>query len=273
MSRRVSPFLLALCLAPASAGAVAALQPSAPEPAILARRLGASGTVVVEVLLDTTGVVRATNVVVSQPLLDDIAAESARRMTFEPSLKDGQAVPSTKLVSIEFPAPAADPIGAAEVERRCPETAFRLDLPPRPDSAGWITAAWQARGLKSQELVLVLLHPDGLEVDTTGSGPPVRVVDDPATPGWPTWRRTGTALRQKPDGTGGSISIRVPERTWWERGRVAFVALFHDAFEDRFIARQVVFEIARDPMGVLLVRDPRVPVCTATTGHAFRKRG
>jgi hypothetical protein len=182
-------------------------------------------------------------------------------------------VPSTHTVTFRFPAPEQDPVQQAEIELRCPDAEFLLDLPPRPDSAGWIAGTWRARGLKSQELLLLLLHPDGVEVDTAGMSAPLRVESAPESSGWPTWRRTGTELRMKPSGTSGTILFRVPERTWWERGRVAFVALFHDGFEDRYIARQLVFEITRDDVGVLLVRDPRVPPCSATTGHAFRKRG
>lgn len=266
--------LAAFALSPPAGFAQTAAGRTGLEVPSLARRLAISGTVVIEALLDTTGNVRATNVLRSQPLLDDAAAESVRRMRFDAAVVEGRAVASTRTVTVEFPPVAGnDPAASAEETRRCSETLFVLELPPRPDSTGRFEAHWQATGLKSQELLLVLIFPDAVEVDTAGSGVPLRFVDESAVPGWPTWRRDGRLLRQKPDGASGKVSFVVPDRTWWEKGRIAWVALFHDVFEDRIVARQFVFEIARDEEGPVLVRDPRVRACSATVAHTLRPRG
>jgi hypothetical protein len=107
---------------------------------------------------------------------------------------------------------------------------------------------------------VVVVTPDGVTVDTTGTWFPQRFTDGADTPGWPAWHRDGRALK---NGTGGELAFTVPARTWWDTGRVAVVALFRDSFDGRMVAWQRVWQVQRDAVGALLVPDPRAVPCLA----------
>jgi len=255
------PFALALafCLA-AATPPTPGTPPPALDPPAIARRLRVGGAVTVEALVDEDGIVRATNVVRSQPLLDDAAVRRVLGMSFPPAAADTPAVATIHTLTVEFRAPAAEPMADAWAESRCGETSFHLDLAPRPDSTGRFAARWQADGLVSQELFVIVLAPDGVDVDTTGSWMPQRFTEDPGMPGWPAWRLDGKTLKT---GGGGTFSFTVPETAWWEDGRIAVVALFRDEFDGRMVARERVWQVERDAMGPLLVPDPRAVPCAA----------
>ena len=244
----------------------------APASALLAERLRIAGTVLVEALVDENGRLRSTNVLRSQPLLDDAAVRAVEGLRFTPGLRGGRPALATIVIPVRFEPFANSPQADAHAEHLCQDTEFELELEPRPDSTGRFAARWRAHGLKSEELRLVFLFPDGLDVDTTGSWTPQRLVDDPKTAGWPCWYRDGKELRR---GTEGAFSFRVPEEHWWESSRVAAVALFRNLFDDQTVARQLVFEIEGDAMGPLLVRDPGVPTCAGGPypGLQFSGRG
>lgn len=230
----------------------------------LARIVRLSGTAVAEALIDSTGAVLATNIIRSQPLLDDSAAVEIAGRRFPPRLDAaGKATTGVRTVAIRFAAPENDDARVEPfLDRRC-ELA-RLTLVPgfRPDSSGALTVHWSATAPRSHELRLLVLTPDGVSVDTTGSAPPQRLLDtlDPAVPGWPTWQRTGKELR---DGTTGTITLSLPSAPGWSVGRIAFVALFHDVIDRSWIIRQAVYRIDHDPMGAVLLRDALVDECLA----------
>ena len=226
----------------------------------LAERLRVSGEVEVEVLVDEKGRVRATNVLRSQPLLDDAACAAARRMKFEPAKLDSETVPSTQRVTITFPAPKPSELADQQAASACEAAHFSLELDPRPDSSGAYAARWSARGARTLELLVSLQHPDGVEVDTTGSWYSQQFAAD-ANSVWPTWRATGKPLKE--GAAKGTIEFRLPEKSWWSEGRIAIVALFSDPFTGRSIARQFVWRIERDAAGPVLVRDPAAAACVA----------
>jgi TonB family protein len=228
----------------------------------LARELRLAGDVVVEALVDSTGVVRATNVLRSQPALDDSACMIVAARHFDPARDEaGRPVAGSRTVPVRFESPKAVDVAFTQFRsERCAQVAFALELAPRPDSTGRLTARWTARGPRYTELRLLVLSPDGVEAGGEGPTKPQRLLDSHDAPGWPAWRRTGKQLR---NGTSGEISLRLPASPWWSAGRVAFVALFRDPIYGGWIVRQVVYRIERDEMGALLVRDPAVDACLA----------
>jgi TonB family protein len=254
--------VLALAVAAALAGAfpAKAAGPAAWDPPALARALRIGGVVAIEALVDEDGVVRATNIVRSQPFLDDEAAQRVFAMRFPPTPGDTAAVATIHTLEVAFRMPPDEPQAGPWEETRCSETEFHLDVSPRADSTGRFAVVWQASGIKSQELFVILLTPDGVVVDTTGSWTPERFTGDPGTPGWPAWHKDGNALK---DGTGGAFAFTVPARTWWDAGRVAVVALFRSGFDDQMVAWQRVWRVERDSVGALLVPDPRAVSCVA----------
>lgn len=231
----------------------------------LARLVRHQGTVVVEALLDSAGAVRAVNVLRSHPLLDDSATVEVARRRF-PAARDpgGRAVPSLRTIPVKFDVPEiGDPRWPPFVASRCAPLAFTAEPDFRPDSTGALAVRWTASGPRSYELRLLLLTPDGVEVDTTNSYLPQRLLDslDPDVPGWPTWLRNGRELRE--GGATGTILLRLPASPWWSSGRIALVALFHDAVDRAWVVRQAVYRIERDAIGPLLVRDASVADCMA----------
>jgi TonB family protein len=226
----------------------------------LAARLRVSGAVEIEVLVDDHGRVRGTNVIRSQPLLDDAAAAAARRMHFEPAKVGDEAVPSTQHVTITFPPPKPSDLADAQAARACEDVHFTLELEPRPDSTGRFVAQWSARAARTLELLVSLQHPDGVEVDTSGSWYSQQFAAD-AGAVWPTWRATGKPLKEGL--VKGTIEFRLPEKAWWSEGRIAIVALFSDPFTGKSIVRQFVWRIERDAAGPVLVRDPVAAACVA----------
>jgi len=275
MSRRFLPLLvLMLVLCPAAgasphpAPGASAVPPVSPQDAPqIARATRVSGTVLVEALVDETGHVRATSIARSQPVLDDEAAARVAALVFAPLIEDGQAVASLHTVPVTFTAPPASGPADSYSESRCRDATFTLDLDARADSSGQFNARWTARGLKSQELYVIVLFPDGAEVDTTHSWYPQRFRDAKDAAGWPAWHREGRDVRL---GTSGEFSFRLPESPWWHDGRIAVVALFRDLFDGRSVLRQRVFRIERDDMGALLVGDPGATACAA--GPSFEGR-
>ena len=271
MIRRLLPiFLLTLVpsLVHCTASGAPTVPPIGPQDAPqIARATRVSGTVVVVALVDETGHVRATAIVRSQPVLDDEAAARVAALSFAPLIEDGKPVASLHTIPVTFTAPP--PNGPADTysASRCNDATFALDLDARADSSGQFNARWTARGLKSQELYVVVLFPDGTEVDTTHSWYPQRFRDAKDTAGWPAWHRAGRELRL---GTSGLFSFRLPETPWWRVGRIAVVALFRDLFDGRFVLRQRSFRIERDAVGPLLVGDPGTTACAA--GPSFEGR-
>jgi len=258
---RCLPAILVLLL-PALATAAPADGPvvDAPDAPQIARATRVHGIVQVEALVDETGHVRATGIARSQPVLDDEAQARVAALTFPPLIQDGKAVPSLRTVPVRFSAPFANGAADANSVLRCGETTFTLDLDARADSSGQFSARWTARGLKSQELFVIVLYPDGAEVDTTGSWYPQRFRYSSEAAGWPAWHRDSGEVRA---GTAGSFSFRLPERPWWHEGRIAIVALFRDLFDGRSVLEQRSFRVDRDGMGALLVGDPGTTPCAA----------
>jgi TonB family protein len=256
MSSLVLAAALLTAAAPTGAGVVTPVY----DPPALARSLRVGGSVTIEALVDEDGVVRATNVVRSQPLLDDEAMRRVLAMRFPPPPGDTSDVATIHTLDIGFTSPKVEPAADAWEATRCSESEFHLDVSPRPDSTGRFAVVWQASGLKSQELFVIVLTPDGVVTDTTGSWIPERFTSDPGTPGWPAWHKDGAALKS---GTGGEFAFTVPARTWWAAGRVAVVALFRNSFDDEMVAWQHVWRVERDSMGALLVPDPRAVPCVA----------
>ena len=155
------PLLLALLAGPSPAEVVK--HEDAPR---IARDTRLSGTVVVEALVDTAGAVMATSIARSQPALDDEAAARVRQMRFAPLFLGSASVPSLQRIPVEFVAPAGNGPADTWSAARCADATFALDLDIRPDSVGTFRARWKAKGLKSQELFVVVLYPDGADVDT-----------------------------------------------------------------------------------------------------------
>jgi hypothetical protein len=181
-------------------------------------------------------------------------------MHLEPLRSAGRLVPSLQTIPIAFEPPPGNALADAWAESRCGETAFALDVDVRPDSSGRFTARWSARGLKSQELFVTVLYPDGADVDTTHSWYPQWFRDEPDGSGWPAWHRTGSEVRK---GTDGTFTFTLPDSPWWNTGRIAVVARFHDVFDGRTVLRQRAYRIDRDAMGLLLVGDPAATRCAA----------
>lgn len=223
----------------------------------LARLTRLSGTVEVEALVDTTGFVRATSIVRSQPVLDDEAAARVAGMHLEPMRSQGRLVPSLQTVRIEFERPSGNGPADTWAGARCADAAFAVDIDVRPDSSGRWTARWSAKGLMSQELFVIVLFPDGASVDTTGAGNPQGFREGSL---WPAWHRGGGDVRK---GTEGTLTFALPADPWWSAGRFAVVALFRDVFGGRSVVRQRAWRVERDAMGPLLVGDPTATPCAA----------
>ena len=68
-------------------------------------------------------------------------------------------------------------------------------------------------------------------------------------------------------GTSGTLSFTMPESPWWNLGRVAVIALFHDVFDNRTVLRQKAWRLDRDAIGPMLVGDPGPPACAAGPWH------
>jgi TonB family protein len=227
----------------------------------IARETRLAGTVVVEALVDSTGAVAAAGIARSHPALDDAAVARVRAQRFEPLRSaSGALVASLREVPVEFEGPPANGLADSWEEARCEEATFTLNVDVRPDSAGRFEARWQAKGLKSQELFVVVLTPDGAAVDTTGQGTPQQLDDDAGAPAWPAWHRTGREVKK---GADGRFAFTLPETPWWRHGRVAVIALFRDGLGDRMVVRQKAWRVERDDMGPLLVRDPGPAACAA----------
>jgi TonB family protein len=115
-----------------------------------------SGTVVVEALVDSTGAIAAAGIARSIPLLDDSAIQRVRGMRFEPLVESGHRVASLRQLPVEFePPPDSGPADTWSAEH-CAEATFSVDVDVRPDSAGRFEARWNAKGLKSQELYVIV---------------------------------------------------------------------------------------------------------------------
>jgi TonB family protein len=234
-----------------SAGAADPVPFDAPR---LAQEVRLSADVLIEALVDSTGAVRATNVLRSHPVLDDSASLIVRQRRFEPARDStGRAVTGVRAVPLRFASRRARdiPFEHFVLDRA---QLMRFDVVPdvRPDPAGRIVVRWTAKGTKSHELRMVVLTPDGVVVEATPDMWPQRLLDGEEAPSWPAWRRTGKQIRA---GTSGEVTLRLPESSWWSTGRVAFVALFYDALDRTWVLRQSVFRIESDAVGPLLVRD------------------
>ena len=256
---RRSLILLVLLASPAHAQSVPWRE--APKLALDTRL---SGTVVVEALVDSTGAVNAAGIARSHPALDDAAIARVRAMRFEPLVSQGQSVASLRQVPVEFEAPPENGPADTWAAERCAETTFSIDVDVRPDSAGWFEARWSAKGLKSQELFVIVLMPDDAVLDTTRSAVPQQLADGHSAPAWPAWHRTGREVRK---GTSGTFSFTLPDAPWWNLGRVAVLALFHDVFDNRAVVRQKAWRIDRDAVGPMLVGDPGPVPCAAGPWH------
>ena len=213
-----------------------------------------SGTVVVEALVDSTGAVEAAGIARSIPALDDAAAARVRTLHFAP----------LRQVPVVFEAPPGNGPADTWAKERCEETSFAIDVDVRPDSSGRFEARWEAKGLKAQELYVIVLAPDGAVVDTAHSWMPQQLADCAAAPAWPTWHREGHGVRR---GTSGTFTFTLPAQPWWNLGRIGVIAPFHDVFDNRTVVRQRAWRIDRDGMGPLLVGDPGPPSCAAGPWH------
>ena len=68
-----------------------------------ARQARVSGIVILEVLIDKTGVVREANVLKGLPMgLSEAAADAVRQWTFEPATKNGEPVDVVFNLTINF---------------------------------------------------------------------------------------------------------------------------------------------------------------------------
>jgi TonB family protein len=256
-SRRLpAALVLALVLsgAPPARGASPADEAGLLDAPRLAQDLRLSGEVLLEALVDSTGAVRATNVLRSHPVLDDSAALVVRQRRFEPARDStGRAIPGVRVVPVRF---AARRPRDVEFEHYVQDRAqlMRFDVVPdvRPDSAGRIVARWTATGTKSHELRVVVLTPDGVGVEPSPDMLPQRLLDGDDAPGWPAWRRSGKQIKA---GTGGEVTLTLPASHWWSTGRIAFVALYCDILDRTWVVRQSIFRIESDAFGPLLVRD------------------
>ena len=64
---------------------------------------GVNGVVVVEITIETDGTVKHVRVLRGIPLLDQAALDAVRQWRYEPTLRDGQAVPVVITVPVRFP--------------------------------------------------------------------------------------------------------------------------------------------------------------------------
>jgi protein TonB len=75
------------------------VKPVLPE---LARAARIAGTVDVAIVIDRNGHVASATVTRSVPVLDAAALDAVRQWTFAPTIVDGQAIPVTMTVTVEF---------------------------------------------------------------------------------------------------------------------------------------------------------------------------
>jgi hypothetical protein len=68
-------------------------------------------------------------------------------------------------------------------------------------------------------------------------------------------------------GTSGAFTFTLPEQPWWNLGRVAVVAVFHDVFDNRSVVRQKAWRVDRDSVSTMLVGDPAPHACAAGPWH------
>jgi len=223
-----------------------------------------SGTVVVEALVDSIGNVTAAGIARSNPAIDDAAIARVRAMHFEPLLSHGRAVASLRQVPVVFEAPPGNGPADTWAAERCAEAKFTIDVDVRPDSSGRFEARWNAKGSKSQELYVIVLMPDEAVLDTTQSWVPQQLANGVDAPAWPSWHRQGRELNK---GTSGTFSFTLPNAPWWNLGRVAVLALFHDRFDNRSVVRQKAWRVDRDSVGTMLVGDPGAVPCAAGPWH------
>lgn len=220
----------------------------------LAQDLRLSAEVLLEALVDSTGEVRATNVLRSQPVLDDSACIAVRLRRFDPARDStGRAIAGVRTVPVRFAARRVRDVPFDHyVQGRGQIMQFDVVPDLRPDSTGRLVARWTARGARSHELRLLVLTPDGVVVEPTGGMTPQRLLDGDDAPGWPAWRRTGKELKK---GTSGEVALKLPQSPWWTTGRIAFVALYCDILDRTWVVRQSIYRIETDAFGPLLVRD------------------
>ena len=76
-----------------------------PEYPPIARAAGVQGVVVLEIVVDGAGGVRDGRVLRSIPLLDQAALDAVRRWRFEPTLVNGQPIPVSMTITINFALP------------------------------------------------------------------------------------------------------------------------------------------------------------------------
>jgi TonB family protein len=68
----------------------------------LAQQAGVQGVVILEITIDTTGLVRDGRIMRSIPLLDEAALDAVRQWQFTPTVVNGQAVPVIMTVTVNF---------------------------------------------------------------------------------------------------------------------------------------------------------------------------
>jgi TonB family protein len=74
--------------------------PVVPEPAVQEH---AEGTVMIEFILDSTGIVRAARILRSVPLLDQAALDSVRKTRYSPATLNGVPIVFKMIVTVNFP--------------------------------------------------------------------------------------------------------------------------------------------------------------------------
>lgn len=77
----------------------------APEYPPIAKAAGVQGVVVLDVVVDTAGAVRDGRILRSIPLLDQAALDAVKQWRFQPTLVNGQAMPISLTVTIDFALP------------------------------------------------------------------------------------------------------------------------------------------------------------------------
>ena len=70
-----------------------------------ARAAGITGVVIAEIIVDTSGNVTAAKIVQSIPLLDEAALKAVRNWRYAPTVVNGQPVPVSMTVTVNFTLP------------------------------------------------------------------------------------------------------------------------------------------------------------------------
>lgn len=96
-----------------------------PEYPEIAKKAGVEGTIVVKVLIDTSGLVEKVEVIKAHPLLNQAAIDAARQFEFEPAKQRG--VPVKVWISIPFNFSLSQKEDLPDIE----------DIPNLPDSTNW----------------------------------------------------------------------------------------------------------------------------------------